>query len=138
MEKTERAWERNVAKNMLVVDDDPIVLRACERVFKTEGYTVVIESSPQKAMDMVQDIDFEVILCDWNLGKMDGLDLLEILDKRSPQSAIVMISGYPAIERATEAMRRGAADYVAKPFSPEEIIEAVKKAVRFKKSKSRE
>jgi formate/nitrite transporter len=60
------------------------------------------------------------------------MDVVEEIDRRSPNSAVVMISGYPTVGRATEAMKRGAMDYVAKPFRPEEIIEAVKKAVRRK------
>ena len=62
----------------------------------------------------------------------DGMDVVEEIDKRSPNSAMVMISGYPSVGRATEAMKRGAMDYLAKPFRPEEIIEVVKKAVRTK------
>jgi formate/nitrite transporter len=62
----------------------------------------------------------------------DGMDVVEEIDKRSPNSAMVMISGHPSVGRATEAMKRGAMDYVAKPFKPEEIVQAVKKAVRRK------
>jgi len=58
--------------------------------------------------------------------------VVEEIDKGSPNSAMVMISGHPSVGRATEAMKRGAMDYVAKPFRPEEIIEVVKKAVRRK------
>ena len=57
------------------------------------------------------------------------MDVIEELDRISPGSAVVMISGYPTLGRATEAMQRGAMDYVAKPFTPEEIVAAVKKAV---------
>src|SRR4030042_888453 len=60
----------------------------------------------------------------------DGMGGGEEVAKRSPNSAMVMISGYPSVGRATEAMKRGAMDYLAKPFRPEEIIEVVKKAVR--------
>ncbi len=124
-----------MSKRMLVVDDEQFVLQACMRVFTGQGYEVVTESNARKAMDLVFDTFFDVILCDWQLThNVDGLDLVEILDKRSPKSAIIMISGYPAIERATEAMRRGAVDYLAKPFTPEEIIEVVEKGLRYKKA----
>src|SRR4030042_1701852 len=62
----------------------------------------------------------------------DGMGGGEEVAKRSPNPAMVMISGYPSVGRATEAMKRGAMDYLAKPFRPEEIIEVVKKAVRRK------
>jgi len=53
--------------------------------------------------------------------------VVEEIDKRSPNSTVVMISGYPSVGRATEAMKRGAMDYLAKPFRPEEVVEVVKK-----------
>jgi formate/nitrite transporter len=80
----------------------------------------------------VSEAAFDVILCDWMMPGFDGMDVVEEIDKRSPNSTVVMISGYPSVGRATEAMKRGAMDYVAKPFRPEEIIEVVKKAVRRK------
>ena len=126
-----------MAKRMLVIDDEQFVLQACRRVFTAEGYEVVVEPDGRKAKEMVLASFFDIILCDWQLTyNVDGLDLVEILDKRTTKSAIIMISGYPAIERATEAMRRGAVDYVAKPFTPEEIIEAVEKGLRYKSSQS--
>ena len=65
------------------------------------------------------------------------MDVIEELDRISPSSAVVMISGYPSLGRATEAMKRGAMDYVAKPFTPEEIVEAVKKAMNRKISQEK-
>lgn len=119
---------------ILVIDDDQVVLKACQRVLTGEGYEVTIENNPRNAFDHVLDAFYEVIICDWHLGQMDGLDVIEILDRRSPKSAIIMISGYPSIPRATEAIRRGAVDFIAKPFTPEEITEAVKKGLRYKRS----
>ena len=69
-----------------------------------------------------------------HLAELDfaGMDVIEELDRISPGSAVVMISGHPTLGRATEAMKRGAMDYVAKPFTPEEIVAAVKKAMNRK------
>jgi FixJ family two-component response regulator len=66
---------------------------------------------------------------------MSGMDVVELLVTKSPDSAIVMITGYPILERAIQAFKRGAADYIAKPFTPEEIINAVNEALDRKKSK---
>jgi formate/nitrite transporter len=62
----------------------------------------------------------------------DGMDVVEEIANRSPDAAVVMISGYPTVGRATEAMKRGAMDYVAKPFTPEEITDAVRRAMKRK------
>jgi formate transporter len=121
-----------MAEKMLIIDDEEIVLKSCRRIFEAEGFEVVTTSNPQEGLKLVSEAAFDVILCDWMMPGFDGMDVVEEIDKRSPNSSVVMISGYPSVGRATEAMKRGAMDYVAKPFRPEEIIEVVKKAVRRK------
>ena len=73
-----------------------------------------------------------MILCDWQMPELDGMNVVSQLQTHAPESAVVMISGYPAMERATEAMKRGAMDYLPKPFTPEEISAAVTKAISAK------
>jgi formate/nitrite transporter len=121
-----------MANRMLVIDDDKTVLESCQRVFRDEGYEVVVASDPWEGLNLASSTYFDVILCDWKMPGLDGLDVVQELDRRSPDSAVVMITGYPALERATEAMKRGAMDYVSKPFTPEEITQAVKKALQQK------
>jgi formate/nitrite transporter len=117
---------------MLVIDDEEIVLKSCRKIFEAEGFEVVTTANPQEGLKLISESHFDVILVDWMMPGFDGMDVVEEIDKGSPNSAMVMISGYPSVGRATEAMKRGAMDYVAKPFRPEEIIEVVKKAVRRK------
>jgi len=117
---------------MLVIDDEEIVLKSCRKIFEAEGFAVVTTANPQEGLKLVSESTFDVILVDWMMPGFDGMDVVEEIDKRSPNSTVVMISGYPSVGRATEAMKRGAMDYVAKPFRPEEIVEVVKKAVRRK------
>ena len=119
-------------EKMLVIDDEDVVLESCRKVFTEEGFDVVTTNSPEKGLKLLSDSSFQVVLCDWKMPGFDGMDVVEEVDNRSPDSAIVMISGYPSVGRATEAMKRGAMDYVAKPFTPDEIVRTVKKAVRRK------
>ena len=121
-----------MAEKMLVIDDEEIVLKSCRKIFEAEGFAVVTTANPQEGLKLVSESHFDVILVDWMMPGFDGMDVVEEIDKRSPNSAMVMISGYPSVGRATEAMKRGAMDYVSKPFRPEEITEVVKKAVRRK------
>ncbi len=116
-------------KRMLVVDDEEVVLESCRRIFSEEGFEVSTTTSPRDALERVAAARFDVILCDWKMPDMDGMDVVDLLDKRSPETPIVMISGYPSVERATEVMKRGAMDYEAKPFTPQEIIAAVQRAM---------
>jgi formate/nitrite transporter len=124
--------ESSSAKKMLVIDDESVVLASCRRIFAQEGFEVVTSDSPRQGLELASGTRFDVILCDWRMPELNGIDVVEILDKRSPESALVMITGFPALDRATEVMKRGAMDYVAKPFTPEEIVTAVNKALKRK------
>ena len=118
--------------SMLVIDDEEIVLKSCRKVFTEEGFNVVTTSSPEEGLRLIKDSKFDVVLCDWKMPGFNGMDVVEEIDTRSPDSAVVMISGFPSVDRATEAMKRGAMDYVPKPFTPQEISEAVSRAMRRK------
>jgi DNA-binding NtrC family response regulator len=126
-----------MAEKMLVIDDEDIVLESCRRIFSTTGFQVTCTTSPPEGLRLIADSSFDVILCDWKMPGFDGMDVLEELERRSPDSAVVMISGYPTPARQTEALKRGAMDYVAKPFTPGEIVEAVRKAIRRKANKEK-
>jgi formate transporter len=117
---------------MLIIDDDLIITKSCTKIFQTQGYEVTTTSNPQEGIKLVSENSYDVILVDWMMPGLDGLDVVEEIDKRSPNSAMVMISGHPSVGRATEALKRGAMDYVSKPFKPEEIIAVVNKAMRRK------
>jgi formate/nitrite transporter len=119
-------------KRMLVIDDESVVLTSCRRIFQAEGFEVVTTESPRQGLELASGSKFDVILCDWRMPELDGLDVVEMLDKRAPDAAVVMITGFPSVDRATEVMKRGAMDFVAKPFTPEEITAAVQKALKRK------
>jgi formate transporter len=121
-----------MTESMLIIDDDVMVLDACRKIFVAEGYDVDATTSPREGLDLAARKSFDVILCDWQMPECDGMDVVEQLDRISPQSTVVMISGFPTVGRATGAMQRGAMDFVCKPFTPEEILEAVRKATRNK------
>ncbi len=121
-----------MAEKMLVIDDEDVVLESCRKIFTAEGFSVVTTNSPKEGLDLIRDATFDVVLCDWKMPEFDGMDVVEEISNRSPETAIVMISGYPTVGRATEALKRGAMDYVSKPFTPEEITQAVKRSVQRK------
>jgi DNA-binding NtrC family response regulator len=118
-----------MADTMLVIDDEDIVLESCRRIFSAEGFQVTCTTSPREGLRLIENVSFDVILCDWKMPGFDGMDVLAELNQRSPGSAVIMISGYPTVDRTAEAMKRGAMDYVAKPFTPDEIVGAVQKAL---------
>jgi len=113
---------------LLVIDDDAAVLSSCQRIFNADGYEVETCSDPVEGLRLAGENNYSVILCDWKMPGLSGMDVVAELEECCPDTTIVMISGYPAVERAAEAMKRGAMDYLPKPFTPEEITRAVHKA----------
>ena len=119
-------------ERMLVIDDDSAVLRSCEAIFGDNGFQVETTKNPAEGLELSTINHYGVILCDWKMPGFDGLDVIAELEERAPDSAVVMFSGYPSVDRATEAIKRGAMDFLAKPFTPDEITDVVHKAVRRK------
>lgn len=119
-------------QSMLVIDDETAVLASCQRIFTEEGFEVTTTTNPVEGLELARRKAYTAILCDWNMPELDGMDVVAELETHAPDSAVVMISGHPSVGRATEAMKRGAMDYMAKPFTPEEIAAGVQKAVKGK------
>lgn len=126
-----------MAQKMLIIDDDTMVLDSCRKIFSAEGFEVSTTADPSEGIRLAKDSSFDVILVDWQMPNVDGMNVISELERIAPDAAIVMISGYPSVGRATEAMKRGAMDYVSKPFTPEEIALTVKKAVQHKVSEEK-
>jgi len=115
-------------ERMLVIDDDTAVLLSCEAIFGNNGFEVETTVDPREGLELSTKKHYNVILCDWKMPGFNGLDVSAELEERAPDSAVVMFSGYPSVDRATEAIKRGAMDFLAKPFTPDEIIAVVQKA----------
>jgi len=119
-------------QSMLIIDDDTAVLASCQRIFTEEGFKVTTTTNPSEGIELATNNQYTVVLCDWHMPELDGMDVVTKLETDASESAVVMISGYPSVGRATEAMQRGVMDYLAKPFTPEEITETVQKAIAAK------
>jgi NADP-reducing hydrogenase subunit HndA len=118
---------------VLVVDDDPIVLKSCERILQPEEYEVRTTTSPKEGLSMVKREPYDLVITDIKMPEMDGLEFVRHVKDYSTDISIVMITGYPSQESVKEALRMGIADYLPKPFSPALLIDATQKAVELKK-----
>ncbi len=118
-----------MSEKMLVIDDDAAVLESCKAIFGADGFDVTVTVNPNDGLQMASKNDFSIILCDWKMPGFDGLDVVAALEERAPDSAVVMFSGYPSVDGATAAMKRGAMDFLPKPFTPDEITSTVRKAM---------
>jgi len=106
---------------ILLVDDEPILLVTISDALVKAGYTVKAAKSGQEGLAMFQEGSFDTVLLDMVMPDMSGMDILREIKSLSPQTIVVMITAYGTIEKAVEAMKLGAHDFVSKPFSLEEL-----------------
>ena len=118
--------------NVLVVDDEEIARTNLEYVLRKEGYQVSTAVNGRDALDKLGQKEFELILTDLKMEKMDGIQLLESAKQIAPNTEIVMITGYATVGSAVDALKKGAAHYLPKPIDLEELRSTVRQ-IREKK-----
>jgi DNA-binding NtrC family response regulator len=103
----------------LLIDDDPVIGLACQRVLGGEGHQVQCCQDPQAGLEAALSGDFDLVLLDLKMPGIHGLEILREIKAAGVLSEVVIITGHAAVDSAVEAMKLGAADYLCKPFSPE-------------------
>jgi two-component system phosphate regulon sensor histidine kinase PhoR len=115
---------------ILVIDDEPGILRGCERVLRAEGHRVMLADRAEHGLELLREnSDIDLALVDLRMPGMDGLELLAQAGGIAQQTVFVVITAYATIEAAVEATKRGAYDFLAKPFSPDELVHLVDRAL---------
>jgi DNA-binding NtrC family response regulator len=114
---------------LLIIDDERIALRNLEHVMKKEGYDVTATQSGANALKLLEDRQFDVVLTDLRMEKVDGMHILKKTRELYPDTEVVMITGYATLDSAVETMKDGAFYYIAKPFKLEEVRKVVSEAV---------
>jgi FixJ family two-component response regulator/glycine cleavage system H lipoate-binding protein len=115
---------------LLVVDDEDAICEGCSRIFSRQGFEVEKCSDACRGLDLATRTDYCAILLDMKMPGMDGIHFLESLRKSKPSVPVVLMTGYPSIPNAASAIRLGVSDYVTKPFTPEEISQAVHRLIQ--------
>jgi len=118
------------ATKILVVDDEPVQAGILGEILEHEGLDVTTRTQPQEALALAQRQSFDLVICDLKMPGMDGVELLQQLRKIHPDLTVIIMTAYGTIETAVNAMRHGAFDYVTKPFSKEELLITVQRAIK--------
>lgn len=106
---------------VLVVDDEPIVLQSCRRVLEAEGWEMISASSVAEALSILESITPELLLVDVKMPVHDGMYLMRKVREKRPGIPIIVMSGYATSETIKEAEGLGAAIFLPKPFTPDEL-----------------
>lgn len=107
---------------ILVVDDEPVVVNSVRKTLARKAYKVAEAFSAREALSRIMVENFDMVLLDMRLPDANGLELVTDIKKRKPNLRVVIITGYASIDTAVEAIKRGANDYMAKPFTPDELF----------------
>src|SRR5215472_16564593 len=125
------------AMRVLIIDDEENIRRATALVVEAMGHTTAAAADGAFALKQVQNGDFELAFLDLRLNQESGLDLLPELLKANPRLEVVVFTAYASIETAVEAMRRGAVDYVPKPFTPDQIRRVLTRILKARRLEDR-
>ncbi len=114
---------------ILVVDDEGVIREGIRRILENSGFGVEVTSSGHLAIEKLQEEDFDVVITDLKMPGMSGMEVLKAIRILQPDVPVLIITGYSTVDTAVEAMKNGAFDYLPKPFTPDQIVAKVEKAI---------
>src|SRR6056297_255654 len=118
---------------ILVIDDEPCIGRGCHLVLTEQDFLVKTCLTGQEGLKLLNQEDFDLLLLDMKLPDIDGMEILTSIHRDQPDIYVIVITGYSTVQNAVEAMKKGAYDYLSKPFSDEELSLTIKRALEKKK-----
>lgn len=119
---------------ILLVDDEEIVLETMSDDLREVGFNVVQASNGSEGLHQFVRGEFDLVISDLMMGETDGFEVLREIKKISPETPVVIITGYPSKKVSQEVMALGASDVIVKPFSLEDIFEVVNQHIRSSRS----
>jgi DNA-binding NtrC family response regulator len=125
-----RSW--TTPPRVLTVDDEQVVVESIRRVLTEEGYEVATSTSPRAGLELLRKDSFDLLLLDIKMPEMDGIEVLKAAREISPETEVLIITGYATIDTAVEAIKLGAFDYLEKPVSPPQLLVATARALERK------
>ncbi len=114
---------------ILVIDDEAVVCLSCARILAIDGYQVECRQKPEEGLQAALSGEYDVVLLDLVMPDVTGLQILEQMKSAGVASEVVIITGYSTVQTAVDAMKLGAADYVSKPFTPDELRLIIQKVL---------
>ena len=113
---------------ILVLDDEPIVGKRLKTALEKNGHAVEVFEDSRAALQRLDEREFDIIVTDVRMEEVDGIQVLEHVLERSARTKVIVITGYATVEVAREALAKGAFDFIAKPFKPDDLREVISRA----------
>lgn len=118
-----------VVPNILVIDDEEPVRDTCEQILSKDNCRVKVAGKGDEGLQIMKEESFDIILLDLKMPGLSGVEVLERIKENSPETIVIVITGYPSVESAVQTMKLGAYDYIPKPFTPDELRIVVRRAL---------
>lgn len=118
-------------RDILIVDDEQVITQAVEKVCAAEGMSVDVAGDGAAGLAMLKSRSYRLIICDLMLPDVDGFQFLAEAARRGIQTPVIIITGYATLENAVISLTRGAADFIAKPFTADELLTVVRRALKY-------
>ncbi|HOC90756.1 MAG TPA: response regulator [bacterium] len=123
------------AKKALVLDDEEVILNTCREILEETGLEIITSTSPAECIDIASAGGIDLFITDIMMPELNGVEVVRRIRKTNPRLTVIVITGYPSMDTAREFMKLGAYDYIPKPFTPEELRNAVSQAIGAKDPK---
>ena len=114
--------------SILILDDEPIVGKRLKPALEKFGCEVEVFVDPKPALARLGEREFDIVVTDVRMEEVDGLQVLEHVLAKSQRSKVIVITGYATVEVAREALAKGAFDFIAKPFKPDDLRQVIARA----------
>ena len=118
---------------ILIIDDEPRMCESLHMLLSGQGYDVFTAGTGEDAETMLVNNRFDIALVDWVMPDTGGIHLMDFINQKTPDTEVIIITGYASLDSAIDALKRGAYDYVRKPFEFEELLATIKNALNQKK-----
>ncbi|MGI9101446.1 MAG: sigma-54-dependent transcriptional regulator [Terriglobales bacterium] len=122
-----------MSQHILVIDDDEAIVQSCEAILEDAGYRVSTALTPEGGLEMVRTQSFDLVLLDFKLPGMNGLEVLERATKLDPDLVVIIFTGHGTFESAVQAVKKGAFNYISKPFTGAQLITEVGKGLEHRR-----
>jgi len=113
---------------VLVIDDESVICDACRLVLEEKGHGVDRCLTGTEGLQAIERSPYDIILLDMKLPDIDGTEILKTVREKTPAPCVIVMTGYSTMSNALQAMKLGAADYLAKPFADDELLAAIEEA----------
>ena len=113
---------------ILIIDDEPAIAKSCERTLSEDGYEVKSVLNGNDGIKLLESENFDMVITDMKLPGISGIEILEYVKEHYPSIQVIFVTGYSTVENAVMSIKKGAIDYIPKPFTPEELLSVVREA----------